>query len=1039
MSIQVRAIAESDTIHTYTMQIFDRDNKFIMRTISYKQITPIDLDIIDAKYFDEMGWENFNKMDKRDKKMLRLRNPKNFSPNTQEGGQILEGVLGADIKKIVDIIRKNYSEFLAATLIQIKLSDITLDQVQQYAKKSISGDRVYNYYDIMDEIEFDQDTKKFIIPKTRSYVNADTLLFKYNIYGKPKTLPYINYALNESGDVNCFYNHLTNTYKKISKKSIEKFNVDDGVNLKSVTEFCEKYKIPCKLYNIVGRQIYGNDFPRNKNHPELCGIISQNHFYPKLGGKYNDKPELNKEQEETYKDSEAIIEKIIYKKNNNIYTNNGVHKSYEITDREIDNELFRALKPNFNYLSENEKSIKVRPLMYFHKNINSVKYEYDMKKAYFNVAYKLLDGEYPIFSCFDLWDKYNGDEEICEYYYYLITEKKTLALNNYGITGNFRTGAMISFLYQNDLISKSDIEYVKRPSYIASWNDIKIKINNMVDKMVRQKLNLEPKINITDEHIKESQIDKGFVFYNGILGEHIHETNESIYYLNENEYDLLNFNLDNEEWTYEGSGENCIFKRSRKGFKYLNNTTIYNNVVEMTNIIMIQNILHIKKNTGKMPYKIKTDSIAYDCEVDIIPEHTKLFKIVTIDPKNLINKQNLYVKCDNIFKPDCGILTTYENGQDIIDNIKSDELSNITKNISYQGCPGTGKTTKVLNNHAYYRSTTVTNVCCLNISTEDIKGQTIYSLLKMYDPDRWYSAMVALMGKTVWIDEFSMVNRNMWNFFLILCIKYNCKLIISGDINQISPVGERKIDKDNIVFKTIMGETEILKTDYRNDKDIITLRDFVNNQHSSKIYTKFKSLNCHDDFTNYDRHIAFTHRCCRYINKKIMEKHNYIFKIKYIKDKNRPDHFPYYDYSDISEGVILSCRATYKASGIYKGDLWKVKKREEDYSYLLVNMRTDTEAKFERLDMKYFKIGFCITAHSSQGLTITDDLCIHEIKKMITMDKDLLYTAITRAREYKKLHLYYDHIIEDTEEPKLPMLEDDEEIYDKGQKVRCLF
>ena len=55
------------------------------------------------------------------------------------------------------------------------------------------------------------------------------------------------------------------------------------------------------------------------------------------------------------------------------------------------------------------------------------------------------------------------------------------------------------------------------------------------------------------------------------------------------------------------------------------------------------------------------------------------------------------------------------------------------------------------------------------------------------------------------------------------------------------------------------------------------------------------------------------------------------------------------------------------------------------------------------------------------------------------MDKDLLYTAITRAREYKKLHLYYDHIIEDTEEPKLPMLEDDEEIYDKGQKVRCLF
>ena len=84
------------------------------------------------------------------------------------------------------------------------------------------------------------------------------------------------------------------------------------------------------------------------------------------------------------------------------------------------------------------------------------------------------------------------------------------------------------------------------------------------------------------------------------------------------------------------------------------------------------------------------------------------------------------------------------------------------------------------------------------------------------------------------------------------------------------------------------------------------------------------------------------------------------------------------------------------------------------------------------------KLGYAITSHSSQGLTIKDDLCIHEISKMIYVDTSILYTAITRASKYPKLHLY-NKPNEEEEAFKftiLPKLEDDEENFEFGQALK---
>ncbi len=1023
MSVQIHAYVNSDTVNTKTLQIFNNEDDFLLSTFNRDDKAPV-------QNFDRIGWSN--------KRSGVNRILESYSVNTRIGRRIAKNIIRGDIQGALNIIRKNIDELFFDSLLQIKLSGISVPKIRKLASKSKSGKRLKNFigqFEMLnpeDSSEIIQNVESIdgIIQKipTRSYVKTDTLLKKYKIFGFVRSVPYTNYLNNVNDkDENCFYYHCKDTYTKISKKVIEKFNKEEGVSLDEVIEFTTKYKIKCILCNFIGRIIYKNNYPQNKNHPTLIAMISNNHFFPSTNAKSGVKPKLN--DIKTDHCAEGINDYIVLERNNKIFTQDGYELSNDFNDFEIDNELFKGLRVNFNH--KNDVPL-VKAFMYSNEKIGNCKYEYDINKAYFNVAFNIIDGEYPIFSFENLWEIYDDNDDIHKLYYYSLKETTIKNLAKYGINSNFRCGFMIKYLLKNYLINKSDIEYFKKPSYVGHWTAVKTRIDALVNKVVRRVLKLDINVEITDEHIKQSKIDKKFVFYNGLLGKYNATIDVKIHGLNEDEYDLLNWGAkeDEEIWTYDGSGNDCTYKKSTRFFKNLNNTTIYNNIVETANLILLKNILFVKKNYGLMPLKVKVDAIGYRKGITLINKYKKYFKLVTM-VKNPTNDDDLMIQKKKIFRSYHKMSLTYVDFGDVMDSIKK-EVEKVDKNISYFGAPGTGKTYKVLNEHVYDVATTVTNVCCLNISNDKVKAGTIYSKLQLYNPDRWNLAMSKLRNKTIWLDEYSMVNRYIWNFLYLLCSKYNCKMIISGDLNQISPVGESKIDINNIVFKQMMGKNEILKTDYRNDAGIKDIREKILNKSTYELYSIFKKRNSKYDWRKCDRHLTFTNKAADYINNEILLMRDYTFKFFYKKDGS-------YSHLNVSEGVILSCRSTKKNKNIYKRDMWKVIEMTET-GYKLSHLKDGKIVEFEMALMKYFQLGFAMTTHSAQGLTIDQKLCIHEITKMIYFDKELLYTAVTRCTKYKYLELFYKEEYPRIKWIKMPDITDDgEEInYDQGQKVKFL-
>ena len=348
------------------------------------------------------------------------------------------------------------------------------------------------------------------------------------------------------------------------------------------------------------------------------------------------------------------------------------------------------------------------------------------------------------------------------------------------------------------------------------------------------------------------------------------------------------------------------------------------------------------------------------------------------------------------------------------------ELSCFDGNKSYFGPPGTGKTELVKGNeefnlpgHNYDFAVTTTNVCARNIN-----GETIYSTLRLFSPEEVYKSFRKFKDTCIWIDEFSMLPKHIWNYIFILSKEFNVKFIISGDINQIGPIGERKMNVKDIFFKHLMGDNTVLTIDYRNDPEIVELRDKVLNCDEFQLHGLFKKTK--SDYTKYDRHLSFYKATAKAVNLNILKKR----KLKYLRQDGE---------WVISDGVILRARVSKKKLGIYKGDVWK---KEGE---CLINLTNGTVMDIVGCTLDYFTLGYCITTHSSQGLTISDDLVIHDICGMITQNTDILYTAITRGKKFKNLHYVYKG---DRTDKKIPMAwidhDDDETSYEKYDKLKAV-
>lgn len=924
-SIEIYVLVGSEINESKTLSLYKNANQLYS-----------DNDYLSGNDFNHMKKNKYDTNSNR-----RLVHLIDIHPKTDEYNKLIIAIYNKDREAIVNTLQ-SVDQFYLDSMLAIEVpksfnidDENTILQIFPKTKK--------RYHDVVGDVK-------------KSYVTKNTLLKRYVLNGEAREIPYSNYDLN-NGQGYCVYNYVKSQYgKRIGKKILDKFDKKD-VTIEEIINFCLSKKIKCILYNMNGSIIYSNDLNKSRNYNDFIGIVSCNHLYPLKKECKIHKPQLNNEAVEKRNENSIFLSK-----NKNCYTSDGVEK---ITDVNLDNEFFKGIFPNFTY--ESEKSIQFKPLLYSHPEMREkLFFELDLNKAYYTVSNQIKDNEcFPIFTVSCRYEKYLMDA-ILPINYYLLSKNALKKLKHYGINTNSQAGYLILFFIEIGEISKNDIEYVKVPKYVCLWGKVKSRISNL-DK------------------------DQNFCLYNGTLGKLYNHRERIIGNVYSNEDILLNVKHDDWKLYYDNNNESA-FRRINSEFRYINTVNIYNFVVSQTSLFLLQAYIAIRKNNkNSLLVKIRTDSLGFDRVVSVPKEFKSFFKALCIE--NKIHDSELKYKTDEngiVIKPNlsCNNYSqVYHDGKIIIDNVNN-ELDIFKQNVSYHGPPGTGKTHNVMHEEKYDICATTTNICSINISNELIKGKTIYSLLNLHTPDLIYKKIKRFANKTIWIDEFTMVNQYIWNYFYLMAKTQNVKFIFSGDINQIPPVNECKIDLNNFFFNAIMGNKKILNVDHRNDEGIITLRNNVLNLNGQALEKYMERFISNDDFTQYKRHICFTHACRLIINKKIMEQSGLVFK-----------------KGERSVGVILTPKVKRKKLGLHKNDCWKIIARNGDI-YKLKNINNGITIDIDENDMKYFSVGFAITAHSAQGLTINEVFCIHEISKMIKNDKSILYTAVTRGTKFNNLRLY---------------------------------
>ena len=135
----------------------------------------------------------------------------------------------------------------------------------------------------------------------------------------------------------------------------------------------------------------------------------------------------------------------------------------------------------------------------------------------------------------------------------------------------------------------------------------------------------------------------------------------------------------------------------------------------------------------------------------------------------------------------------------------------------------------------------------------------------------------------------------------------------------------------------------------------------------------------------------------KYVQNKIIEVPKDAVKI------DERDTFCYY------KGLDLVCKKFYKIKNIrlYTNYTY-ILKDITNRKFTVVEPVDEVEIKLDlNLLKKHFKLPYCSTVHSVQGLSIDEEICIFDCNTPY-VDRNFIYTAVTRARELKNV-TYFHH------------------------------
>ena len=224
----------------------------------------------------------------------------------------------------------------------------------------------------------------------------------------------------------------------------------------------------------------------------------------------------------------------------------------------------------------------------------------------------------------------------------------------------------------------------------------------------------------------------------------------------------------------------------------------------------------------------------------------------------------------------------------------------------------------------------------------------------------------------------------------------NCKLIISGDFNQLDVINDLQIYnyKDASILKELCDNNIIkLSKCRRSDDTLFNLIQFDN-------IPNLEKSNFNKNET--DINICWTNEKRKSVNDKYM-------KLAYKKDRTRYYFkIPKLQYDENSQDVILVRKTPLIAKvnnsklKIINNERYIITKIDVDENEITIQ-NDRNEITIESSDFqKLFRVGYCFTCHSVQGMSIDKPYTIHEWERM---HKKLKYVALSRATKKENINI----------------------------------